>query len=92
VKKRTCPKIQTCPRCGEMKGLHPRGDIYACPVDDVVVAALRKFKDANGKRWKALLCEEWARGTLDEGLARAKLQIGPKRLYKIDLDRTGGRP
>ena len=88
MKQRRCPLIQLCPRCGEMRSNHGP-DPWACPVDDGVIVALKKYRDANGSRWKARLCEEWGKGTItDDGLARAKIQIGPRRLYKIDLDRT----
>jgi hypothetical protein len=86
---RTNPPIQLCPKCGSMRIHHPGARLYECPVTADVLDALRRYRDANGKRWKSLLTKAWedARQVLDmdPALLRAKSLIGPRRLYKVTL-------
>jgi hypothetical protein len=86
MKTRVCPKIQTCPRCGQMRVHHPNG-YYECPVPREVTEALRQFRDDNGRRWKSKLRELWMQGAdADDFLLRqARNMIGPTRLDKIEL-------
>lgn len=85
MKKRRCPMIQTCPKCGHMRINHPAQDKSVCPVPAEVTERLRQFKEENGKQWKAKLRRLWTSGQ-DEGLLRqARNYIGPSRIDKITL-------
>jgi hypothetical protein len=82
---RRCPKIQLCPKCGQMR-VHHRLGLYDCPVPNSVLDALRKFKNAHGRTWKLALREAWTQGKdLGVDLQQARNMIGPTRLDKIKL-------
>jgi hypothetical protein len=89
MKKHQKPMIQLCPRCGKVRASHVPNP-WQCDVDDAVLDALRKFKAANGRTWKAKLCAEWADARamrdMEDGLARAKTMIGPGCLGKVVLE------
>lgn len=90
MKKHRKHAIGLCPRCGHMRINHPRG-LYVCPVSDDILRALKRFRDENGRVWKAKLNAEWQQGcsgiaTEDRELIQhARNLIGPSRLAKIDL-------
>ena len=81
-----------CPTCGRRRLDHPDRNLLVCPVLPDVTAALRRFRDANGRSWKTKLVAAWEQACsliADSGeralLQQARNLIGPKRLYKIVL-------
>jgi molybdenum cofactor biosynthesis enzyme MoaA len=85
MKHRRCPKIQLCPRCGQMRCHHP-GGLYSCPVPETVLDALRAFRAGHGRRWKSKLCHLWqSSAPRSPELQQARNMIGPRRLDKITL-------
>lgn len=86
IRGRKCPRIQTCPTCGQMRVWHPGNDLYNCPTPKEAIEALRRYKAANGTRWKAKLKAAWkAKEDLGPDLEKARVAIGPHRLHKITL-------
>lgn len=95
MKKRRCPNIQRCERCGQMRINHlpQMTSIRDCPVPDEVLAALRIYRRENGKSWKSKLTNAWTAGhNLGQELQQAWNMIGPRRLYAIDLDHFRSQP
>lgn len=68
-----------CPRCWNA------GIQHNCPVTDEIRQALRDYRDAHGRRWKSLLCDDWANGRTDGLLQQARNLIGPTAIHKIRL-------
>lgn len=78
---------QLCPQCGRMRRWHTNG-LERCDTPAEIVDALRTYRDQNGSRWKAKLSDAWMRGDdLGQSLQLARNVIGPRRLYKLRLDR-----
>ena len=86
---RTAPKIQLCETCGRMRCHHQMG-YYKCDLPADVIDALRRFKAANGPRWRAKLRGHWERACADlaepdrQLLQQARNVIGG-RLAKVTL-------
>jgi hypothetical protein len=86
MRQRSCPKIQTCPTCGRMRGHHQAG-LYSCPVSKEVTDTVKAFASENGPRWRSKLCDMWANGSDSDSpdLRQARNLIGPTNLYKITI-------
>ena len=71
-----------CSRCGVSHA--DVREFHVCPIDDDMLAALRRYAADNGRCWKSNLRADWsADRDLGEPLRRVRNILGPSGIERI---------